>query len=617
MKIYFSNKNICLTKKQNSFEAIGQLCIVFFLSLIASSFIIFKIGLILSLSFSVTSYMIAGAITPIFFFIIINIYKKKSLYLPARHNFYSYSFIFCVLASGFLAISINRYSADDGYYLAKASYYLNSPNSILDRSVPWIIGIPEGTTFPRFQYYEAFQATLAWLFGLNLLTVAHIGFPFIVGAMGFLAIYLLLGIFETREVARLLGSVVIILMLLLLGDSPRSFGTFSLTRLHQGKGVLFYFGFFCWVYFSLKFWETSSQRNFLTLVIVSVALCALSTTSFIFLPLLSVILYFSFFGSRRILCSWQAIKKGAIYAVALVPLCVQAIDFKLSLLSVHSTAHWNSKFPIDFWEQVELVTGGGVIIPLLFFCSFAFVLRFSAYRKFFCLWISLVFCFVLNPLVSPIFMENVAGSSVYWRLAFLLPFPLIVVIACLCYFDKPRYSVSQVGGAFFLIICLVFFSPTSIFNGNKYTTIELPRYKLTPVAIEILERMHQHFEPGSMVTNEKLFAVPFTIFSSSFPQLVLDPKILVNLNSEASWRDEAWDRWQAHRFLYGNPMSEFTEDENRRSFDTLLKKHHPNYVMQDIELENVLAVEDILKSNGYVPAKKRIHPSYMIWLRKI
>ncbi|MDD5450324.1 MAG: DUF6077 domain-containing protein [Desulfovibrionales bacterium] len=584
--------------------------LLFIFASVAFAFLVLKLGLFFSFSFAVASYLIgAGVVGAVALGAIKLNLKNKLEHIVSGSSPNSLYLVFCTLGSGLLTASIHRYSGDDGFYLAKAVYYVEHPDAIINLAVTWVADIPAGTDFVRFQYYETFQAAIAWLAGLKVLTIAHIVFPFLVGSAAFLAIYLLLGLFEKRKAARLLGSVVLVLIIMLFGDTSRSYGIYTLARAHQGKGVLLFLGFYTWVYFSLKYWEYNDWSNFFKLVVVCVALAALSTTAFAYIPLLSIILFISFYGSQGKLVSFEAFKKGTTYAISLVPLVVQALSYKRALLNLHPKEHWKSHFPSDFWGQVELITGDSLLIPVCLGLSLVVIAIFSPHRKFFLIWVFVTVAFVLNPIVSGFIMSKLTTENIYWRMFYLLPFPLVVVIAVLAYFRKESYSLAHLSIGSMLLIFAIWVSPTSIFAGGKYTTLEWPRYKLTPVAIEVVRRLHAYLPPGTMVADTEYFAVPLTISSTKFPQLLLEPRVLYNMNNDSDWKKEVLNRERVERYLYRGSK----ETGELAFFKRFLDKHRPDYLMQNLNFPNAKDVRRIMVENNYSPVKKKIHPDYVVW----
>ena len=52
------------------------------------------------------------------------------------------------------------------------------------------------------------------------------------------------------------------------------------------------------------------------------------------------------------------------------------------------------------------------------------------------------------------------------------------------------------------------------------------------VANEVTTRIESALSPGTMVSDEKLFAVPLTIKSAKFPQFFLADRVLMHMNND-------------------------------------------------------------------------------------
>ena len=272
----------------------AEVSFLFFLS-ISLTYCILEVALFFSWSF-----FAAATLSTLLHVFLLIIYLSRVAFAKGRpakdinHASIPANFIALSILTGILFVCINRYSGDDGFYLAKAVFYSENPQALIDLSNPWIAGLPDGSGFIRFQFYEAYQAIWAWLLGLKVLTVSHLLFPFMVGCLCFGAIYLLLGAFNFDSSSRLLGAVLLILLVMLFGDTPRSFGVYSLARSHQGKSVLMFLGFthgatFCFAFSNLIAFTKVQLNN----CSVDIIFCD-EHYCFCFIPFLSGLLFVAF-----------------------------------------------------------------------------------------------------------------------------------------------------------------------------------------------------------------------------------------------------------------------------------------------------------------------------------
>ena len=125
------------------------------------------------------------------------------------------------------------------------------------------------------------------------------------------------------------------------------------------------------------------------------------------------------------------------------------------------------------------------LMAMLFLASFLVVVFRSKQNRFLVAWVFVTVALVLNPLVSPYVMRYLTTENIYWRLFYLLPFPLIVALGMLALFRKDvffRVYSPLVIPMFGILGLLIDTAPTSILNHAGGATIGWPTYKLTPVA---------------------------------------------------------------------------------------------------------------------------------------
>lgn len=576
------------------------------------SLLIIKLGLIFSLSFKYVSYLTLFALICVNFIY----FKKNKDFLNIQGNV---STLTGSIFTGLTAIFINRYSGDDGSYLSKAVFYSENPQSILDYSVTWIANIPsDAKVFIHFNY-ETLSAILAWLLKLKLLTVSHLFFPFIIGFIFFISIYLVTSFLEEDKLNKFYVSILFIFLLLILGETSRNFGTYSFGRMHQGKSIVLFLGFFTWTYFSLNFFIKRNLRNFLILLFVGFTLSEISTTGIIFIPILSSVLFLSYQFYSKNLLSYNFLKYGFAYLVVLIPVLLNGLMLKAQI-STKVQQNLESKFSSNYWDQLSFFIGEIPLTIYLFFISLVFLLFFNKNRinKFFLFWIFISFILYLNPITSPFIMKYVTTNSIYWRLFYILPFPFILILIFLKLFNW--FEKKNRNSFFFILVCffllLIKFSPTSIINQPAGAKIKIPSYKMTPVAKLVVKRFSENFPTGTMVSDPKRYSVPFTIYNSNYKQFFLEPFILKNLSNNKSWQEEVLIREKSMKFLYRDKISKSYAD----SFELFLKKNCPDYILQDVDTRkyNVELVKKILIEFGYFIEnnnfpKYKLHPDIIVW----
>ena len=442
---------------------------VFFVS-IFSILICINVSIFFSLSFKITSYLSVF----ILFFLFLIIFLKNKYYKNFKHilSFDNFFLIFICISVGLIIASINRYSGDDGAYYAKAVYYTNFPNTILDNSIPWVAGLTENSETLTHLNFETFLAIFAWLMGVNFLTIAHSTFPILLGSIFFLSIYLLISTFTENKINTIYLTIIIILLYFLLAETSRSHGVYALSRIHQGKSIVIFIGLYIWVYFSLKFFLEQKLKHAINLLIISFTLSEISTTSLVFTPILSIIIFFSYNFSIKNLNLKKIIKSGLIYFFCFSPLIFNALKYKFIIDKKLNITNLNDKFSTEFFDQLFLVFDENLWIIYTFLVSLILLsILFSKNKNqsFYFYWIVLSFVFILNPFVSKYIIKYISSSTIYWRLLFILPFPFVLTFL----FEKvfKIYESKFINLNIFccivaILMCLINYSPFSLINNN-------------------------------------------------------------------------------------------------------------------------------------------------------
>lgn len=108
-----------------------------------------------------------------------------------------------------------------------------------------------GTSNP----YEYLNALIAVGFCLDFLSVYYLIMPGISGFMIPIAIFLAIVHFSDDERSSIVGTLLTVFVLLLLGETHRTFGNFSFVRIFQGKSILLSIGVPLFIGFSIKYFK--------------------------------------------------------------------------------------------------------------------------------------------------------------------------------------------------------------------------------------------------------------------------------------------------------------------------------------------------------------------------
>jgi len=498
----------------------------------------------------------------------------------------------CLLGS-LVSSAINRPDADDSIYLPKPVFYIENPHATLDQRVNWIAALPSVAKSGVFHYYEAIQAALAVEFDIPFLDVYYIVFPALVAFLMMLGTCLQLSIFIQSRSQALVGLVVFFLVMMFLCESHRSFGNISVARTFQAKYMFLTVGVPAWIYFSLRFLILRKLASWWALPVLALTMGASTTTALIFFPFLALLIFTSYALTSGLLREPDRTLRLALeYGASLLPMVPMVLFLKLFFKANAGAAGvLNASFPSGFKDQLLLLVNQQYPISIpLFLISLLAVLVLSRYRWFLGGWVALAVVFFLNPLVSGFIIKYVTTSNIYWRLFYLLPFPLLVSI-----FVAELSARGFWGrGAATLIVLAAFYAafwgPTAAVRPENNATWGFG-YKVTQPGFSVAQEIVRKLSPGSMFAPRDV-SENLLLLSSKFPQFHMREDylgyVLVSVDGEADYRN----RIDVYRSLYGGDW---------QSLSSGLKKlpTRPDFIVVPAEGPASSEVGRILFESGY------------------
>lgn len=588
-----------------------ELLLASFYVFLVAGFVVFSIGIKTPISFGSASNIIGVVFILLVIFWGSILSRKENYVAGALKQKSSILMFLSAITTGLITSSINRPDIDDSVYAPKAVFYTENPSDLVNNSITWIAGIPTEANSFVFQYYEVLQASLSWLLGVHFLTLYHVIFPFLVGFLAFCSIYLLLGLFYQETRIRLAGAIFLVMLALLLGETHRTYGNLSIARAFHGKFVLFYLGFYSWVYFSIKYFNEKKLRQIFHLSIVSIALTTLTTTTFIYVPFLSLAVYFAFFLSRGELFSRSALKVGTGYFIALLPTAILALNFRQEAQKVMPAgSSINSGFSADFFDQIGyLINTNFPFTPFIFVASLVFACLFSPHRKFFILWTLIPFVLLLNPVVSSFIIRHITTENAYWRMFYLLPFPLISAIAFCSLAHKVREFKIIVSSTFLLLGGLIFVSPSSVFRLENGAKFDFLSYKIHEPIRSYVNEFAKSMAPGSVFAPLEVSS-NLVIYTSKFPQYYLREDYLGLVIGKYLDASNALERNLTAGYLYGSS----TDPAARDAFHRFISQNKPDYLILNSHSLNSAEASSYLAALGYFSG---VHDgfNYQTWRR--
>lgn len=573
--------------------SIPVLYFVWFIALAASGFFF---GLCISATFRAVAAWVGAsfllALIPIFF-------QLRDITADRRERI-DIVFAACVVlmctATGFLASSINRPNEDDSVYATKAVFYRENPDQILDKKINWIDGLPATAELISFQYYESIQAAAAYLFDLPFLDVYHVIAPTIVGFLMILATLLALSVFEQRRSVLALGLLLFSLVTLSLGETDVTFGNYSIARAFQGKVFFIAVGLPVWLYLSLRFLTLRGLGAWLSLMATGGCFMAATTTALVLLPLFSAVIFLSYICCGKEIFTRKNVELGLAYVSSLAPVAWAAWELHaIAQRSLGSGSPVSTGFPLTFGKQIGFFINPYLPLTPILFCAALFVtLRYSPHRRFFAIWVAVIITAFLNPLVFRFMLKTVAPETIYWRLVFLLPFPIVVVTAFFATLGKRRSSASAIA-AFSVFALAVIFGPTSVLRKKADMTLGWPGVKIAEPELSAVKEIVATVPASSM-----LAPIPISsnllIYSSNYRQFHTREDFLVHVARQSGVDQLFLDLSSIYSFIYEDSQNPGAGEVLNRM---LSSPGRPQVVVLPDRTASIPEIRSLLGRNNY------------------
>jgi len=468
------------------------------------------------------------------------------------------------LAGAALALASHRPSFDDFYYVPNAVYYLQHPDQPLGFVVHFLDAGQQPFTslfWGTSVAYDYVRAVGAWLLGTDYLVVYHLLSTALVGALIPLAAFYLTSHFADSTFSAALGTLVAVAVLLLLGETHRTFGNFAFNRAFQGKTLLLAAGLPLFAAVTLDFFETRAPFFWLFLLSVTVSMVGATASAIVLLPALALPLLLATADRlcREVEPRRLLLLAGA-YAATFAYLGLYAVLLLLaSPLELGPDSPVNQGFPPTFFGQLQLVIDPAqpvTAVAVLASTVGALVLASTATRRFLAIWIASLVLLYLNPFVAPLLIEHVASPNLYWRLFYLYPFPLVVSIATAALFRRgahfvPSLKLRTLCVAIVLLVLLALnWLPSSPSVFQTTTELGWPRYKVIEGELDYARQLVTVAPPGTMLAPLPYSGV-IPMLTSDYPQVRIRENGVLLWWSERGMPETAERRLRASRFVGG------------------------------------------------------------------
>lgn len=511
---------------------------------LASSALVQRVALRLGLSFHVASWALAATVIAALVLSVTGLLvaRRGPDFRPVHWNLdVVLALVIACVSAALVVALLHRPDADDVIYLPKIVYAVAHPEVRMNGVIHEIahtpaLALPQSAAAYYPTAYEFCQAAFAHLTGVDLLWVYYRLAPSLAAIFGILLLAANLRLLGLSRRAAACAALILVPLILLLGESHRSFGNFTLLRLFQSKCAFIFLGLPMYIAQSMLFLRKPGIGRWLLLLAGVVAVSSMTTSALVMLPLLSLPLFLAWwfaFGREWPLA--EGIARGAAYAATLSPALAFALDYRhYAIARVAYGSQINAGFPRTFSGQFHLVTGGTAlsasIVMLLAALLFLGWRWREARHRFLLAWSVLTVACYLNPWVAPAIMRYLTTENIYWRLVFLIPLPLLVGAAAGALFDRPdKDAPSRHLAPFVLFAALaaaVVVSPWSVMRPGNHVTVSLTGYPLDTYADEARNCLRLA-NPGVMLAPVPL-AQDMVVLSAEHPQVVTRGDFLRN-----------------------------------------------------------------------------------------
>lgn len=576
-----------------------------FFSLLAGLTVLTHLAQLFGLTFG--QYACTSLLVVLSVLIAIFIISKKIL---SRVTVNDRKVLFFVLILGIIGATlagvIHRPDSDDYYYVPNAVYYSQTPGAKMGLGVHFFHA--DGEPFKEMATntsspYEYIQALLSYCTGIEYLFFYYLIFPGLVGFLIPLSYYFALSQFQEESSKwNVLGVLAIISAMLLMGETHRSIGNFSFARAFQGKVLFMAAGIPLFVAFSYEYFKRPSMLSWFYLLLISTSMTGLTTSALAMLPALSLILTLVY------VCTASNNRRRAFfltipYLASLFYVIGMALT-KLNGLPRGVSANlqiFNDAWPITFREHLGFLINPEIpLTPIIAIVSMAISLLFCRRRTELFLWTLFTVFLYLNPWVAPFLIGKLIPSNIYWRMFYLLPFPLAIGIGVSCvltflnrFFNTKLLMPCSIGCLLLLNLSHYPLHSASIFRDENGVRVDWPGYKLHPAILKAAREIIVSAPSGVMLAPMDI-AGTVTLLSSKYPQIISRFEGLYTWLKLRGCEEEARLRFATLQFVDGS--SQYPD-----AFKKIVLMHPDisSIVIKQSAL-NVVGIKEFLEQNRFV-----------------
>lgn len=504
--------------------------------------------------------------------------------------------------SSFFNTGASRISHDLFYYVPNAVYHLQNPELPMDFAIHFIAtgGEPFSSYFGATSLpFEYMQAVIAYFLEIHYLTVFFTFSSALLGGLTPVAFFYLVCQFS-RPASAAVGALFAAAVILLLGETPRTPGTWSFPYIYTGKVLFISMGLPLFAAASINLLRARSHLDWLLAFSVTTALVGTTSSSMALLPALAAVLvlaYATVSGNYRIF-----VGNSLIYLSSLSYLLVYTLIVFLNFHSnVSANSPVNEDFPVTFLGHAEFFlekTGPATPLALIGSTVMALLMTSGNTRKFIVAWIAASIALFLNPIVAPFVIKYLTTPNIYWRMFYIYPLVLLLGLTGAMLFEYSGKFSRQVRAALIVstIGILVISHVVPFTTSVLYLRTEFgwPRYKM-PHAIrrQAAAIIAAAPPPGPMLAPLPLGGV-IAMMSSSYPQMrVFD-------EPERAWFGERGMNAEIEKRICASEFVNGGRPDCLSAFQTVAEHNDLRSVVITQSMAADPQVQRILEDNGYV-----------------
>ncbi len=514
----------------------------------------------------------------------------------------------CLIGASLSFVSVRPLWDDALYIGGRAVYFAEFPSAPLDFNFHdhGLVDFPVSYPMELAQTINLLWGYLAYISGVPCLDIFHMVVPILGGMLIPLAHYLAVSRFCENRWATMVGVAGIFAFLCIDGGTAlnvRAFGNWAFVGIWLGKAILMSIFLPVFIAFSMDWFSHGSARNWYKLFVLGLAGAGLSGSALFMLPLLALALA----GGH--LCA-QGIHRGMVKTVAgyfasLVYVAAVALYLKCTITS--SSMHhlgFEYGFPGSLSGQWRLIFGGPLNMTAITFVvalGLALIVSARSQRRFLAAWVAILLAVALNPVMMPFVAENLTTLNGYWRLFFLLPFPLTLgtAIAHLCQMSRVDSPRAAIVGCTVIVIFAFLFNVVDYGRDPKERVAVFSKISFGLFAHKLQQPLEREVKeiiaaslPGTMIA-PPLYSALIPLFTNSIPQVAVRNFFLFHASIANGRRDEAESKLAAITYLSG------TSGQGLMDLEKLLVKPELKNVVVDTKIKNNSSLLGALGRHGF------------------